>query len=282
MNKFLIINICILLSVSSCSKIEDMKREQEVQEQEYLMTKFNHQMILNKVNDDYEMIQIIESILTKNIPEKQQREFLSKIFKGIENNNSNAMLAMAIVHQEGFADYPPNKEKMIEWLNKSSQAGNQQATDILAKMEAEEQRNREVQAEQERLERERQLQLEMEQQAQKAQMEHIVSSVAVKYVEENGHQLLNSAYQLAFNALKFQNASLMRSEQLSDGGYNVDVKLNYLNLLDIPHYLIISFKFNDTGNLKDVSYTGYSDVIAPNALTFSTVAQALNNQLQKQ
>lgn len=108
----------------------------------------------------------------------------------------------------------------------------------------------------------------------KAELQQTLESKSISVIENSGNQILNSAYELAFGNLKYQSAELLGSTE-SSTGYEVKVKLNYLNLFDAPHYLIVAFNYDVNGNLIANQIAGYSDSIAPNSLTFNSLIQSL-------
>lgn len=124
------------------------------------------------------------------------------------------------------------------------------------------------------------LEEEIEQQKREIKLE-ILSDALVNYVDDNGQSLLNSAYELTFGSLNYQSTELYDSALLEDG-YQVKVKIKYLNLFDSPQYLIFSATFNNDGEPVSAEYTGHSDIIAPNSLTFESVLRGLQSLQQTQ
>lgn len=85
--------------------------------------------------------------------------------------------------------------------------------------------------------------------------------------EENGVAILDGAYPLAFNQLKFQGVEFGES-YIDDSGYNVIIRLNYLNIFDAPQYFDLKYTFNENQALINVEYVKYSDIIKPGSLTW--------------
>jgi hypothetical protein len=91
-------------------------------------------------------------------------------------------------------------------------------------------------------------------------------------VERKAGQILNSAYPLTFNALSYQSAEA-RGVKKAEGAYIATIRLNYLNLLDKPHYLDIAFSYGESGESQEWRIVEFSDFIAPNKLTVETLFQ---------
>lgn len=102
-----------------------------------------------------------------------------------------------------------------------------------------------------------------------------IAEILLSYTNDNGQRLLNSAYELSLGALKFREAELINQEILENGQSVISIRLNYLNLFDAPHYIVLTSKLDEDLEIIDISYTAYSDVIKPNSLTFESVIQAI-------
>lgn len=89
--------------------------------------------------------------------------------------------------------------------------------------------------------------------------------------EENAVVILDNAYPLAFNQLKFQGVELGES-YIDDNGYNVIVRLSYLNLFDAPQYFDLKYTFDEGQELINVEYIKSSDIIKPGSLTWGWLA----------
>lgn len=97
----------------------------------------------------------------------------------------------------------------------------------------------------------------------------------LSYSDTNGQSLLNSAYELSFGNLKFRNADIVEKEVLENGNFLISIRLNYLNLMDVPHYITFSAILDKNGEMIKVDYTDYSDIIQPNSLTFESIIRGL-------
>lgn len=93
-----------------------------------------------------------------------------------------------------------------------------------------------------------------------------VSNIASNYVGDNAPQILNKAYPLAMNKLRWKNIEFLGASK-DNSHYNVTIRLNYFNLMRKLHYLDLRFKFDLEGQFDSWKFVNHSDVIAPREIT---------------
>jgi hypothetical protein len=149
----------------------------------------------------------------------------------------------------------------------------QKKQEELSRLEVERKRNEESQAERKRVEIEQMAQLAAEaKKQQETELRRQVERKSLSIVERKAGQILNSAYPLAFDLLKFQDADA-RGVKKAEGAYVATIRLNYLNLLNMPHYLDIAFNYGENGESQEWIIVDFSDFITPNKLTVETLFQ---------
>ena len=98
---------------------------------------------------------------------------------------------------------------------------------------------------------------------------------ALATVRENPIQILNMAYPMAANRLKYTSAKLIGTGSY-DGGYKTTVRLNYKNLFRKSHYLELKFDYDSNGGYRGWKFVNHSDVIAPKELTLGTLLKLVH------
>lgn len=148
-----------------------------------------------------------------------------------------------------------------------------QRQEEMARLEIERKRNEEKEAERKRAEIEQMAQLAAEaKKQQEMELRREVESRSLAIVERKAGQILNYAYPMAFDKLSYQSAEA-RGVKKVDTAYIATIRLNYLNLLNIPQYLDIAFNYGESGESKEWIIADFSDFIAPKKLTVETLFQ---------
>jgi hypothetical protein len=90
----------------------------------------------------------------------------------------------------------------------------------------------------------------------------LLQAQSLRVTSRDGQYILNLAWPLAFGMLQYQSADLLGTSE-TDTGYAISTRINYLNLLNRPHFLKLTFYYDGHGSAESLKISGYSDIIGP-------------------